>query len=246
MSKNYRHLLSPGSIGGLELRNRIVLAAMGSNFAAQDGHCTERLIAYYEARAKGGPCLLVLETSAACFPNGSTMPNTVAFSRDEFIPVPSPIQPGSSDMFNVLTPDEIGHFIKAAGPDGKGPTYYEMTPQHIADTIVQFAAAAERAQRAGFDGVEIHAGHGYLLANFLSPYTNKRTDQYGGSLQNRARFLLEVIAAMREATAGDFPILVRLDAKEYRIEGGIEPADCCCRSAVHTALNPFWFMKAER
>jgi 2,4-dienoyl-CoA reductase (NADPH2) len=280
MSQNYRHLLSPGRIGGLELRNRIVLAAMGSNFAAPDGHCTERLIAYYEARAKGGAGLLVLETSAACFPNGSTMPNTVAFSRDEFIPglselaqrvhrhgakivaqlnhggkmaqedtaagrpipVPSPVQPGSSDMFNVLTPDEIGHFIKAAGPDGRGPTYYEMTPQHITETVVQFAAAAARAQRAGFDGVEIHAGHGYLLANFLSPYTNKRTDQYGGCRQNRARFLLEVIAAMREATAGVFPILVRLDAKEYRIEGGIELADCVetarlCEQAGASAID---------
>jgi 2,4-dienoyl-CoA reductase (NADPH2) len=86
MSQNYRHLLSTGRIGGLELRNRIVLAAMGSNFAAQDGHCTERLIAYYEARAKGGAGLLVLETSAACYPNGATMPNMVGFSKDEFLP----------------------------------------------------------------------------------------------------------------------------------------------------------------
>ena len=67
----------------------------------------------------------------------------------------------------------------------------------------------------------MHAGHGYLLANFLSPYTNRRTDHYGGSVDNRARFLLETIAAVRAATAPDFPILVRLDAHEYRIEGGI-------------------------
>ena len=86
MSEHYSHLFSHGHLGGMELRNRIVLAAMGSNFAAADGHCTERLIAYYEARAKGGAGLLVLETSAACWPNGSTMPHTVAFSRDEFIP----------------------------------------------------------------------------------------------------------------------------------------------------------------
>jgi 2,4-dienoyl-CoA reductase (NADPH2) len=219
MSQNYRHLLSTGHIGGLELRNRIVLAAMGSNFAAQDGHCTERLIAYYEARAKGGAGLLVLETSAACYPNGATMPNMVGFSKDEFlpglteladrvhkqgakivaqlchggkmaqedtaagreIPMPSLLSAGFSDMFNVLTQEEIGHFIKAAGPDGKGPQYYEMTQEHIDETVAGFANAAALAQKAGFDGVELHAGHGYLIASFLSPYTNKRTDGYGGS-----------------------------------------------------------------
>jgi 2,4-dienoyl-CoA reductase (NADPH2) len=269
MSLNYKHLLTPGRIGGLHLRNRIVLAAMGSNFAEASGHCNERLIAYYEARAKGGAGLLVLETSAACFPYGSTMPNTLAFSRDEFIPglselaqrvqqhgakivaqlnhggklaqedtaagrpipLPSLIKPGGSDMFHVLTREEIGHFVKSAGPDGQGPQYYEMTAQHIADTVQQFAAAASRAQRAGMDGVEIHAGHGYLLASFLSPYTNRRHDEYGGSAENRARFLLEVIRAIREVTSPEFPILVRLDAMEYRTEGGIRPEDCV-RTAV--------------
>ena len=86
MSLSFDSLLSPGRIGSMELRNRIVLAAMGSNFASEDGQCNERLIAYYEARAKGGTGLIVLETSAACFPNGSTMPNTVAFSDDKFLP----------------------------------------------------------------------------------------------------------------------------------------------------------------
>lgn len=129
-------------------------------------------------------------------------------------------------MFPVLTRAEAGTFIKAAGPDGKGPRYYEMTAQQIADTVAGFADAAARAQRAGFDGIELHAGHGYLLANFLSPYTNKRTDAYGGSAENRARFLVETIRAARAATGEHFPILVRLDAREYRIDGGITLADC--------------------
>jgi 2,4-dienoyl-CoA reductase (NADPH2) len=192
------------------------------------------------------------------------MPNTVAFSSDEFlpglselaervhrhgakivaqlnhsgkmaqedtaagrpIPVPSPVTPARSDMFPVLTRAEIGNFIKAAGPDGKGPQYYEMSVEQIAETVAGFAAAANRAQRAGFDGIELHAGHGYLLANFLSPYTNQRSDDYGGCADNRARFLLETIRAVRAATTDNFPILVRLDAKEYRIEGGITPEDC--------------------
>jgi 2,4-dienoyl-CoA reductase (NADPH2) len=264
MSQNFSHLLAPGRIGGLELRNRIVLAAMGSNFADENGHCTERLIAYYEARAKGGAGLLVLETSAACYPNGATMPNMVGFSKDEFlpgltelaarvhkqgakivaqlchggkmaqedtaagraIPMPSLMSAGFSDMFQVLTQEEIGHFIKAAGPDGKGPQYYEMTQENIDETVAGFANAAVLAQKAGFDGVELHAGHGYLIASFLSPYTNKRTDAYGGSRENRARFLQEIIKAVRAATADDFTILIRLDAKEYRVENGIELADC--------------------
>ena len=264
MSQNYTHLLSPGRIGTLELRNRIVLAAMGSNFASEEGHCTERLIAYYEARAKGGAGMLVLETSAACYPNGATMPNMVGFSKDEFlpglteladrvhqhgskivaqlchggkmaqqdtaagrpIPMPSLMSPGFSDMFQVLTQEEIGHFIKAAGPDGKGPQYYEMTQQHIDETVAGFANAAVLAQKAGFDGVELHAGHGYLIACFLSPYTNKRSDGYGGSRENRARFLLEIIKAVRAATSDDFAVLIRLDAREYRVEGGIELDDC--------------------
>ena len=129
-------------------------------------------------------------------------------------------------MFKVLTQEEIGHFIKAAGPDGKGPQYYEMTQEHIDETVAGFASAAVLAQKAGFDGVELHAGHGYLIASFLSPYTNKRTDGYGGSRENRARFLLEIIKAVRAATSDDFAILIRLDAKEYRVEGGIELADC--------------------
>lgn len=264
MSQRYRHLLSPGTIGALTLKNRIVLAAMGTNFAAADGHCTERLIAYYEARAKGGAGLLVLETSAALWPSGASMPNTLGFSDDAFIPglselasrvhqygckivaqlnhsgkmsqgdtmagrpipVPSPVKQSRSDMIRVLTKDELENFIKGAGPDGAGPQYYEMTKEQIAETVQGFASAALRAQQAGFDGIELHAGHGYLLANFLSNYTNQRSDQYGGSLENRARFLVESITAVRLATGPNFPIMVRLDAQEFRVEGGITLPDC--------------------
>jgi 2,4-dienoyl-CoA reductase-like NADH-dependent reductase (Old Yellow Enzyme family)/NADPH-dependent 2,4-dienoyl-CoA reductase/sulfur reductase-like enzyme len=264
MPNHYPHLMSPAEIGGMKLPNRIVLAAMGSNYASDEGHCTEQLKAYYEARAKGGTGLIVLETSAACWPNGSTMPNTVGFSKDEFLPglqdlaervhrhgskiaaqlnhggkmaqediaagrpllVPSLLKKSASDMFNVLTPEEVGSFIKAAGPDGKGPQYHVMTADDIKEMVTAFATASMRAKTAGFDAIEIHAGHGYLLASFLSPAYNQRTDQYGGSTENRARFLCEVITAIADTCGKEFPILVRLDAKEYRIEGGIELEDC--------------------
>jgi 2,4-dienoyl-CoA reductase-like NADH-dependent reductase (Old Yellow Enzyme family)/NADH dehydrogenase FAD-containing subunit len=263
MSNKYPHLMSGGQIGQLQLNNKIVLAAMGSNFAGSDGHCTERLIAYYEARAKGGTGLIIAETSAVGWPRGATMPNMLGFSKDEFIPtlkqltdrvhlhgskiaaqlthggkmsqedtvagrpilIPSLIKKGVSDMFNVLSPAEKGSFIKSAGPDGRGPQYSEMSISDIDSLVEEFAQAALRAKKAGFDAIEIHGGHGYIIANFLSPASNKRTDKYGGSAENRARFLCEVIAATREETGDDFPLLVRIDAKEFRVAGGIEIAD---------------------
>jgi len=261
---NYARLLSAGKIGKLELKNRILLAAMGTNYAEQDGTCSERIQAYYEERARGGTGLLVMETAAVAWPAGSTMPNTVGFSEDRFIPglsqltervhqhgakiaaqlnhggkiaqedvaagrpvlVPSIPGPGSSDMFELLTPEELGNFVKAAGPDGKGPRYHEMTQADIDTLVGQFTSAALRAQQANFDAVEIHAGHGYVISSFLSPAVNKRQDNYGGSPENRARLLCEVIRAVRAAVGTGFPILVRFDAKEFRVEGGIDLTDC--------------------
>lgn len=141
------------------------------------------------------------------------------------IRVPSIPPKGGSGMFRILSDQEIQHFIKSAGPDGKGPQYHVLDVSDIQRITQQFADAAERCQRAGFDAVEIHAGHGYLLASFLSPAINQREDDYGGTPQKRARFLVEVIRAVKQRCGEQFPVMVRLDAYEYRIEGGIEPED---------------------
>lgn len=273
----YSQLISPGTIAGMELKNRILLAAMGSNFAEPDGSCSERIQAYYEERARGGAGLLVMETASIAWPAGSTMPNMVGFSEDRFIPgltqlaqrvhkhgariaaqlnhggkvaqedvaagrplmVPSIPAKSGSDMFELLTQEELANFVKAAGPDGKGARYHEMTQDDIQQVVQQFAEAARRALKAGFDAIELHAGHGYVLSSFLSPAVNKRTDDYGGSRDNRARFLCEVIRAVREVVGAEFPILVRLDAKEYRVEGGIELEDCLvtCRLAEEAGAD---------
>ncbi len=255
----FAHLMSPASMGKMALKNRILLAAMGSNFAEADGSCGERIQAYYEERAKGGTGLLVMETAAVAWPAGSTMPRTVGFSEDRFIEglsqltarvhqhgakiaaqlnhggkvaqedvaegrpilVPSIPEKGGSDMFALLTPAELGNFVKAAGPDGLGPRYHEMEQADIDTLLAQFASAAKRAQQANFDAVEIHAGHGYVISSFLSPAVNKRSDNYGGNRENRARLLCEVIEAVRNAVGEDLPIIVRFDAHEFRIEGGI-------------------------
>ena len=261
-SSKYPILSSPSNIGELKLKNKMIMAAMGSNFAGADGHTTEQLTSYYEARARGGVGLIVLETSAITWPSGASMPFMIGFSKDEFIddlksftdrmhqhgakvaaqlnhsgkiaqedtvagrPMLVPSKPKSepSDMFGLLTQDEIMNFIKAAGPDGQGPRYKELTKGEIEQEIQHFVEAAKRAKMANFDAVEIHAGHGYLISSFLSPAVNKRNDEYGGSPENRARLLVEIIAEIKRELS-DLPIIVRLDANEYRIENGITPED---------------------
>lgn len=258
----YPLLASPASIGNLKLRNRMIMAAMGSNFASEDGHTTEQLTAYYEKRAQGGIGLIILETSAITWPAGASMPNMIGFSKDEFIPslksltqrihqhgskiaaqlnhsgkiaqedviagrpIPVPSIPKSepSDMFGLLTQDEIMNFIKAGGPDGKGPRYHELSADEIQQEVQYFVDAAKRAKAANFDAIEIHAGHGYLISSFLSPAVNKRTDEYGGTPEKRAKLLVDIISQIK-IQLKDFPVLVRLDANEYRIENGITPDD---------------------
>ena len=264
MNQKLKHplLASPSFIGNLELKNRMVLAAMGSNFASDDGHTSEKLNAYYEERARGGVGLIILETSAITWPAGASMPNMIGFSKDEFIPdlrsltqsihqhgakiaaqlnqsgkiaqedviagrpilVPSIPKSEPSDMFGLLTQDEIVNFIKAAGPDGKGPRYHELSAEEIQQEIQHFVDAAKRAKASNFDAIEIHAGHGYLISSFLSPAVNKRTDEYGGTPKERAKFLVEIISEIKKQI-DDFPVLVRLDANEYRIDNGITPDD---------------------
>jgi 2,4-dienoyl-CoA reductase (NADPH2) len=258
----YPLLASPASIGNLKLRNRMIMAAMGSNFASEDGHINEQLTAYYEKRAQGGIGLIILETSAITWPAGASMPNMIGFSKDEFIPslksltqrihqhgskiaaqlnhsgkiaqedviagrpIPVPSIPKSepSDMFGLLTQDEIMNFIKAGGPDGKGPRYHELSADEIQQEVQYFVDAAKRAKAANFDAIEIHAGHGYLISSFLSPAVNKRTDEYGGTPEKRAKLLVDIISQIK-IQLKDFPVLVRLDANEYRIENGITPDD---------------------
>ncbi|MEK9649339.1 MAG: FAD-dependent oxidoreductase [Gammaproteobacteria bacterium] len=257
------HLIKPGKIGSLYLKNRFVMAPMGSNFADETGKAGERLREYYIERAKGGVGLIIMETSATTWPSGASMPNMLGFSNESFIPdltkltseihrydckvaaqlnhsgkisqedvaagrsipVPSIPKGTRSDMFGLLTSEEISNFVKAAGPDGKGPRYHVMSKEEIQKEIQNFGQAAVIAQRSGFDAIELHAGHGYLISSFLSPAVNVRDDEYGGSAENRAKFLVQVIQEVKRVTAHKLPIIVRLDAKEYRIEGGISESD---------------------
>ncbi len=276
----FQHLMSAGRIGGLTLRNRILMAPMGSNLCETDGHCGERIQAYYEARARGGAGAVIVGVAAIAWPRGNCNPNQVGISSDEFLPgltalarrvkqhgcraiiqlqhagkvavrdmaagrpmlVPSLPRHTPDDMMAALTPDEMAAFVKSLA--GAKIEYKVADSQDIAWLIERFADAAERAQRAGFDGVELHAGHGYILAEFLSPYTNQRDDAYGGELEHRARLLCEVLQAVRARVGNSFPVWLRLDAHEYRLEPGItlddavataQLAEAAGASAVHVS-----------
>ena len=254
----FEHLLSPISIGPMELRNRMVMAPMGVEIVGDDGFANEAITAYYEERARGGVGLIITEVCAMAYPRGANSVHQLGLSDDRYIPalqnltnqvhshgakiavqlvhhgkisrvdikegreVPVPSIPqwhGSLDMINDLTPEELG--LMAAANGGAKPNYRVMTTADIAELTDDFAAAARRAQEAGFDGVEIHGAHGYLISGFLSKQWNNRTDEYGGDVHNRSRLLCEVIAASKDATDGDFAVWCRLDALEYRTPEGI-------------------------
>lgn len=265
----YKNLLSSGKIGQLELRNRIVMAPMGSNLSEANGHCGERIQAYYEARAQGGAGMLIVGVASIAWPSGACNPNQVAISSDEFLPglralasriklhgcraavqlqhagkvavcdiaagrpmlVPSVPDKSRDEMSAALTPVEMSAFVKSYSKKGAKAGYKVADRADIRELIEHFAEAAERAQRAGFDGVELHAGHGYILSEFLSPSINRRDDEYGGCLENRARLLVDVIEAVKIRAGSDFPVWCRIDALEYRVDRGI-----CLADAVETAV----------
>jgi 2,4-dienoyl-CoA reductase (NADPH2) len=258
-SQSFRHLLAPGRIGSLELRNRIVMSPMGSNLAEKDGRLGERIKRYYEERARGGVGLITVGVGAIAYPAGACNPNQVAISDDVYLPgltdladrihrhgaklaiqlqhagkvatqdigagrplwVPSALPPKVGDLFEDLTPEEVGGVTEYFSRPGAKLRFHEMSKSDIAELVEMFADAADRARRAGFDAVEIHAAHGYIVSSFLSPATNKREDEYGGPLENRGRLLVEVIRAVKGRVGAEFPVWCRLDAKEFRTENGI-------------------------
>ncbi len=259
----YPHLLSPGRIGSLALRNRTCLTPMGTNLEAEDGTPGERITRFYEERAKGGVGMIIVGVTGVAWPSGVSNPNNMGLSRDEFVPafralsdrvhahgaaiavqlqhagktslqdvlagrplwVPSELPEKPGDLFDALAPEEIAAVTFPFTQPTSRFALHVVTDEDITTLCGWFADAAERARSAGFDGVEIHAGHGYLISSFLSRSTNLRDDQYGGPLENRARVLLRVIRAVRERVGASFPVWCRLDGVEYRKQNGITEAD---------------------
>ena len=236
MSVNPRfdNLFQPGWIGQMKLRNRIVMPAMRTCYGAQESYVTRRLRNYYEARARGGVGLIILETSYI-HAGGRTSTNQLAISDDKFIPglselaqviqrhgakVAVQLQHGGRRASSQLTRTQP--IAPSSIPSIGGEVPKEATDDDIAGIITSFARAAQRAKQAKLDAIEISATTYGLIGQFMSRASNKRQDTYGGDLRNRARLLVKVIEAVREAVGADYPILCRLNGKEEEgIEDGI-------------------------
>lgn len=230
----FEKLLEPGWIGSMRLRNRIIMPPMGTEFATEEGYVTEQMKAYYEERAKGGVALVIVEVSCVDYPRGKALRGQISIGHDKYLP-------GLAELAEVIK----RHGAKAAiqlhhagrstttaivgcqpvAPSPIAPPGYEnpreLTAEEIGELVSCYALAAERAKKAGFDGVEIHGAHLYLIAQFLSAAWNRRRDIYGGSLENRARFLLEIIKQSREMVGSRYPLWVRVNGAEYGTENGI-------------------------
>ena len=227
-------LFEPTSIGGMTVKNRMVMAPMETNFGSADGSVTPQLIDYYEERAKGGVGMIIVQGSAIAHPDGKATVRKLGIDDDRFLTGLSELaqaikQGGAGAAIQLEHGGGVTHSaITGQQPAGPSPTVSplgepvrEISVDEIAGLTQRWYRAAQRAQKAGFDGVEIHGAHEQLLAQFLSPHGNQRNDEYGGSLENRARFLLEVIRACKAGVGLGYPVWCRINGAEY----GEGPAD---------------------
>ncbi len=226
----FTKLFQPGKIGNLSVPNRIVMAPMVSHFA-EAGMVTDRMIGYYAERIKGGTGLLVLE---ATYPRTIGHPGRVCIWGDQFIPglkrmtdeihrlggkFAIEINPsrGRVDEADPISASNVPHPVT-----GKIPR--ALTVEEIRALEEEFGKAVARAREAGFDALMIHGGTGYIITEFISPRTNLRKDEYGGSIRNRARLAVEMVREAKKRGGKDFPVIMRLTASE-RIEGGTSMED---------------------
>ncbi len=259
----FDHLLAPGRIGTMELRNRILMCPMGDSIAETDGTVSDRQLAYYGARARGGAALVIVGSVGIAYPAGSYARRQTAASDDRHLPglrrladeihghggkiaaqlvhdaansrfdieqgLPLLVSslPGRSapDRLTMMVTAEEGAAMMAPFTAPGAKVELRVADEDdIAQVIDWFASAAGRVVEAGFDAIELHAGHGYLLDWFLSPAKNHRDDRWGGDAEGRSRLLIEVIRAIR-ARVGDIPLWMRLNAAEPHTEGGTTVAD---------------------
>ena len=225
-------LFSEGKIGTLSLKNRIILPAMCTIFADEGGFVSQKLIDYHVARAKGGCALNIVEI-ASVHPS-SKSPKVLGLYDDQFLPglrkLSQSIHEAGGKACIQLWHAGRQTFSAHTGMPLVAPSSIpcplcqevpqELSTEKIKELVAAYGDAAKRAKDAGFDAIELHGAHGYLINQFLSPYSNTRTDAYGGSLENRMRFVLEIIACIRANVGKEFPILFRISADE-KVEGGL-------------------------
>lgn len=229
-----KRMFQKGQIGRLSIKNRTVMTAMGVSLANPTGEANPDIIRYYEERAKGGVGLIITEVTRVDDITGVGTTNQLAVTQARQIPwlerladtvhkydtkifvqLHHPGRQTSSALCNgeqIVAPSEVMCQVTREMPRA-------LTTEECKAMVGKFVMGAAFAQRAGIDGVEIHAAHGYLINEFLSPHTNKRTDEYGGSYENRIRILMEIIGGIRNVCGPHFPISVRLSANEFMPDG---------------------------
>jgi len=235
VSSRFTSLFETGRIGNVELKNRVVKAPQWTHLATHDGLVTERLIRYYKEVARGGSALAIVEFAFVDNVASRMGACQLGAADDKYIPglsrLAQTIQANGAKA--ALQIAHCGRHRRLGNRPIKAPSRIlsedirvsgkavaeELTVEEIQEIVSSFGDAARRAKMAGFSMVEIHGAHGYLITEFLSPRTNKRTDCYGGSLENRIRFLLEVVRDIRQKVGLDFPLGIRLSGTEYEPDG---------------------------
>jgi len=238
----FKKVFEPTNIGQMKVKNRIVMPPMGTNYAEAGGAVSQRMLDYYEARARGGVGLIIVEGSAPSLQCNMSFQGSPSYQAslgdDKFIPgwrkltdaahkynakIAIQIMHGTLENWDgkavQVSPSPVIVPARMMGMLGGPP--HELTVEEIAERVKWFASAARRAREAGFDGVEIHGAHQYIVAAFLSSATNQRKDKYGGSVENKARFLVEILQAVKREVGPGFPVWVRFNAQEWGVEHGV-------------------------
>ena len=247
----YTKLFEPGRIGGLEIRNRIVMPAMGCSLAEVTGEPGPRMIKYYADRARGGAGMIITEITRIDDETGVGTPNQLSVTNTHVVGqlsrLAETLHAFDTKLFIQLhhpgnqTPSRlIGGKQPVSASDvtcrviGEQPR--ALTTEEVEGLVKKFVFGAVIAQKAGADGVEIHAAHGYLVSQFLSPHTNKRTDKYGGSFEGRMRFATEIIMGIRAYCGPKFPVGIRMNGSDY-LDDGIDEADAIAQAKYFEKLG---------
>lgn len=245
----YPHLFQEGKLGKVTVKNRIVMSPMGDNMANSDGSVSDQAIAYYTERAKGGAGVLIAGVFSVDYPGGKTTTSQHRIDQVKYIknlerltrsvhrygalfipqihhagmstdllttegitPVCVSAMEQSGDKIGVRTDEEIAQHDET-------PQLKELTTKDVKALVQKYVNAALYSKRANCDGVEVHGAHGYLIAQFLTPFTNRRQDEYGGNLENRMRFPLEIIRGIRAACGPEFIVGIRMPVHKWPSDG---------------------------
>ncbi len=247
----FQAIFQPGNIGALRLDNRLVMAAMGLPLADVEGRVTDQVIAFYRPRAAGGVGLVI--TSFASVSRDVAFPMTLSICDDSYVPGLARLaqaiheagskvciqlmHPGMLILFSGYVPEGMSLKIPSITPWlPEGLPRNEIARADIDRYVEDFAEAARRVRESGADAVELHASNGCLVSTFLSPVTNRRRDEYGGSAANRARFARRIVERIKEKVGKDFPVIVRLNVSDD-MPGGVTPDEVVQQAGIMEAAG---------